>query len=475
VLCFLVMICCAVTDGAAQHYTLQHEDVLADVAVSDVNGDGRDDICALSARGTADRGTYLSVYLSRPDGTYAEKADCRQELPPTVGGVFFAETDGAPPAEVVAVDTAGAHILALRDKAFTQVAEPRFVSLFPAGLEFPRFLDNQVVDVDRDGVHEWLVPLPHGYGLREPGCEIATIGCHVAGAVAHDSASRTHLRYDFPGVVPFPWENDAYQALAFINTHTVEFVRGPDWNDLVTSEIPFKKAPERLSPTPSGAYADTFPKPPKPQAHAELHDLNEDGLPDLLVTEAQGSIDVETCTRIFFAQPGCTFSQEPDMQFVKSGAFAQPTVIDVNGDGLDDVFFFELSFGLKSMVSYLVRERLTLRLEAHLNSPHGFDATPRYRSRFTLAAPDGTREGILALGDFTGDGRMDAVFSPDGKRLGLFEGRGEELVSQEPSATFDIPPYGAAKTCDLNANRRRDIVVFEAGNKGTRDIHVLVF
>ena len=473
--CFLLVLSCAAPAEPAQMYTLEHQGVLADVAVSDINGDGCGDVCALAVRDSKTEGTWLSIYLSRPDGTYPDTPDCRHELPATIGGVFFAETDGAPPLELVAVDTAGAYVLALRGTALASIAQPRFMSLFPAGLLFPRFLENQVVDIDRDGIHEWLVPLPHGYALRAPDQELVTIGCHVMGAVAHDSASRTHLRYDFPGVVPFPWESEVHQALAFINSHTVEFVRGPDWDQLVTTAIPFKAPPGHPAEKPSGAYADTFPKPPKPAAHAELHDLNGDGLPDLLVTEAEGTVNVETRTRIYFAQPGCLFPEEPDMQFVKPGAYAQPTVIDVNGDGLDDVFFFELSFGLKSMVSYFVREKITLRLEAYLNSPEGFNTAPDYQSKFTLDAPDDSRTGVLALGDFTGDGRMDAAFSLDGRRLGVFEGRGKELIAQKPAAEFDIPPYGTAKTCHLDENPRRDLVVFEPGRNGARQIHALVF
>jgi hypothetical protein len=456
-------------------YALQHDGALADVAVADVNGDRRGDLCALSMCDSVQDGAWLSVYLSRADGTYPKTADCRYALPDSIGGAFFAETNGAAPTEVVAVDTTGAYILGWRGGELAELARPRFLSLFPAGLTCPKFLENQVVDLDRDGVHEWLVPLPHGYALRSANAELATIGCHVVGAVARDSASRTHLRYEFPGVVPFPWESEVHEALAFINTHTVEFARGPGWDKIIATEIPFKEKPESLSRAQSGGYADTFPKPPKPEAHAELHDLNDDGLPDLLITEAEGSINIETTTRVHFARPGCTFSEKPDVTFVKSGAFAQPTVIDVNGDGKKDIFFFQLSFGLKSMVSYFVREKVTLRLEAHLYSEDGFRDDAEYTSKFTLDAQDNSRTGVLALGDFTGDGRMDAAFSLEGERLGLFEGRGEDLISEDPVSEFDIPPYGTAKTCDLDGDRAQDIVVFEPGREEASRIHVAVF
>jgi len=223
----LVLLCCVASADVPNVYALRHEGVLADVAVADVTGDGRGDIGALSMRDTAAHETWLSLYLARPDGSYPQTPDIRHALPLTTGGVFFAETDGAAPLEIVAVDHTGAYIFSLRDNALVLIAEPRFFSLFPAGLLAPRFLEHHAVDLTGDGIHEWLVPLPHGYALRSPEKEIAAINCHVDGSVAQTSGRRTQLNYGFPGVVPFAQPgSENGQALAFISAvpsslHTV--------------------------------------------------------------------------------------------------------------------------------------------------------------------------------------------------------------------------------------------------------------
>jgi len=193
------------------------------------------------------------------------------------------------------------------------------------------------------------------------------------------------------------------------------------------------------------------------------------------VTEAEGGLNVETHTRVYYTQPDHTFREEPDIHFIKSGAYAQPTIIDVNGDGRNDIFFFELSFGLRSMVNYLVRRKDRLCFEAYLNSPEGFPASPDLQTRFAVDVSDDERPGVLALGHFTGNGRMDAVFSLDGETLGLFEGEAGRLVAQNPTAVFDIPPFGVAKTCVLNENGREDLVVFEPGANEPAYIYALVF
>ncbi len=472
----LVLLCCVASAQLPNVYALRHEGVLADVAVADVTGDGRGDICALSMRETAGHEVWLSLYLARPDGSYPQTPDIRHALPLTTGGVFFAETDGAAPIEIVAVDHTGAYIFSLRDNALALIAEPRFFSLFPAGLLAPRFLEHHAVDITGDGIHEWLVPLPNGYALRSPEKEIAVINCHVDGSVAQTSGRRTQLNYGLPGVVPFDHAGaENGQALAFISSRTVEFVHGPDWDNVVTVPIPFRGTPPQNTHAHSGGYADTFPKPPQPQPHAELHDLNNNGRPDLIVTEAEGGLNVETHTRVYYAKPDHTFPEEPDIHFRKPGAYAQPTVIDVNGDGLNDIFFFELSFGIRSMVSYLVRRKVRLGFEAYLNSPEGFSSSPDLQTRFTVDVSDDERPGVLALGHFTGNGRMDAVFSQDGEKLGLFEGEANRLVAQRPTAEFDIPPFGVAKTCVLHENGREDLVVFEPGAEEPAYIYALVF
>lgn len=445
----------ALAAGSADAYVLTVDEGAWDVAVVDVNGDGRSDVVALCC----DENSFplvksLAVFLADESGGYADRASTVLRLDPRVGVVFFAEMDGEGPKEVVAAHQLGAIHYRFVSGSYERSGESRFVSLLPTGSKEPMFLKDAAPDLDGDGIDEWLIPVASGYEVRNGEGLVCAIPCDVVSEVRSYGSLVVSNR--LPAYHLFELPGSEQKGLAFLSDRFADFAYGENWSKHERYRIP-----ENLD----GKW----------EATTTMKDIDGNGFPDLVVSQTQGTINLKVQTSIYMASAPFEYPATPTATFETVGAITTPVLRDVDGDGKQDLIFISVPFSIKTLINYFLRGKLSLKGEVHLFDGEGFPETPSFRARMTLDAPEGRELVVFALGDFTGDGRLDVAYGSDKGKLSVFEGTKRDFVSSRPWMTFDVPTFGVARPHDLNGNGREDIIIHHPGGEHRKRIEAIIF
>lgn len=375
-------------------------------------------------------------------------------LSPALSVLFPVEIDGAPPKEIGAASAEGLVALGYSDGTLAPVFEVSFTSLFPSGAREPNFIKEAAQDLDGDGIDEWFVPMPTGFSLRNPSGELAQIRCDVSSGIR--TGSGMYVSNKFPAYHPFVFDGRQEKAIAFLSDEYADFAFGPKWTQKDRFKIPVKL----------GDKWDT---------RSDMKDFNNDGLPDLVVTQTQGTINMKALTQLYFARGPMKYDGKPNATFESNGSIAEPVAKDVNGDKLLDLIFVNIPLGVRSVVNFFMWHKLGVDLQIYINSGNGFGTKPDFTTSVTIEAPDGKEQSAYCMGDFNGDGKTDAAFGAGREKLMLHAGGDAKFISSKPYLTINVPAFGVARPYKLNDNAAEDIIMFHPGIARKDKIEVLVF
>lgn len=438
-----------------QSYVLNSEVNVWDVAAKDVTGDGQAEVFVLCCdEKSRPLQKYVGVYVADGSGGYTEAPTVKIELEARVSTLFFAEVDGKAPVELVAADAEGATVFRYADGHFVPVETPRFNSLFPYGSKEPLFMKETARDLDGDGIDEWLIPVPSGYEVRKPSATLCTIPCDVVSEMSdHDSM---YIFHRLPAVHAFPIEGESSKALAFLSDEEALFAHGPGWSEHARYVIPV-------------ALDDKW------EAATRMDDIDGNKLPDLVVTQTKGTINLKVVTQVYMASSKFTYPDKPTALFEADGAIASPALIDVDGDGTKDLVFINIPFGVTNIVNYFVRGKLSIRVDVYLFKDGSFPAKPTYTEKLTLDAPEGRERVAYAFGDFSGDKRLDVLFGAGSDKLVIHTSSPDRMLSAKPYVTLSMPAFGIARAVDLNGNEAKDLLLHHPGGSNKKRVDVVVF
>jgi hypothetical protein len=437
------------------HYVLETDTSVWDVAVQDINGDGIHDILAIcSDEDSHPLRKFVAVFLGDEHGGYPSTPSFIQPLSPSIGAIFFAETTGAPPIEMVATDARGATVYGYRDGALTEIQRADFLSLLPDGSKEPLFFKEPMEDLTGDGIAEWIVPVPSGYQVRTPTEAITTISCDVVSEIRNDSSMV--ITHRLPAYTIFDLPGQSQKAIAFLSDEFADFAYGPRWEQRARFKVPLNLEE-------------------KWEASAKMTDINGNGLPDLVVTQVKGTVNLKVLTQIYLATEPFTYPEIPTATFEVDGSITSPILEDVNGDGRLDLMFIGIPFSVKNLVSYLVRKRITIAVDVHLFDGTTFPASPTHHTKLTLDAPEGRERVAYTLGDFNGDGLLDIAVGQGSESLAIYFGRPDRFVPSRADMVLKLPAFGVARPHDIDGNGSDDIVIYHPSGQNRKRIEVLIF
>ncbi|NUM53340.1 MAG: VCBS repeat-containing protein [Candidatus Hydrogenedentes bacterium] len=440
---------------APKIYALDAGASVWDVVALDVNNDGKGDIVAVCCDENSEPlNKYLALFFADENGAYPSAPSSIVPIDSSLSVLFPVEIDGKPPKEIAAASAEGLVAFGFVDGTLAPVFEAAFMSLFPSGAREPNFIKDTAQDIDGDGIDEWFVPMPTGFALRNPQGELAQIRCDVSSGVR--TGSGMYVSNKFPAYHPFTIEGEKSKAIAFLSDEYADFAYGANWKQKERFKIPVKL----------GDKWDTS---------SSMEDFNGDGLPDLIVTQTQGTINMKALTQVYFAQGPMKYGDQPTAKFESNGSFAAPVVKDVNGDKKLDIIFVNIPLGVRSIVNFFMWRKLGVDLQIYVNNGAGFGTQPDFTTSVTIEAPDGKEQSAYCMGDFTGDGKTDAAFGAGKQKLMLHAGGDAKFISSKPYLTLDVPAFGIARAYKLNDNAAEDIVIHHPGISRKEMIEVLVF
>jgi hypothetical protein len=450
-----LIIGCAAALSAGEVISLDCGAAVWDVAAHDLNGDGRTDLAAFCADPNADPAVKeLVLFFADEQGRYSTTPITRLPVDVRVGTAFFANVDGEGPVELVAAHAEGATIYGNTDGVIGVREDLIHMSLFPSYTSEPSFLHDAAFDVDNDGVDEWLAPFPGGYRLRNANEELASLRCDVNSTIRRGSA--LYINNRFPDYDTFDVEGQSTKTLAFLSDEYADFAYGPDWAQHKRFKIPVQ-------------LGDNWDRT------AKMHDIDRDGVPDLVVTQTSGTINLKALSQVYLASGPMEYPSEPTATFNSKGSFAAPMLKDIDGDEDLDLVFINIPFGVRFFVNYFVWQKLTARIDIHLFDEGKFPSKPNYSTTLSIDAPDGKELVAYELGDYNGDGYLDAAFGEGRDRLHIHHGVKGEFVASKPSESYDVHAFGIARTRDLNGNDSDDLIIYHPGIDNSERIEVILF
>lgn len=446
------------TLAAPATYVLESGEPMWDVALEDFNGDGVADVAVLCAEErSSPLRKQLNVYLAKPGAVFDKTPDYILDLKPSSGAYFVAEVNGAVPREFVAGDAEGAEVYTFDPAApggFRLVASPRFDSLLPSGSREPTFLKGAAEDLDGDGVDEWLVPIPVGYQVRHAERELARIACDVNSEIYRTGS--INIRHRLPDVQSFEGAGLTPKGLAFLSDEYADFAHGENWKERWRFEIPVDVEE-------------------KWDASAKMADVNNDGFPDLVVVQTRGTVNLEAITQVYVATGPFQYPSQPTAKFTSKGAVEAPIVVDVDGDGDKDALVVSIPFGVKNIVNYFVRGKISVDALLYVYDNGKFSDKPVFTRALTLTAPEGRERISYELADFNGDERLDLAFSDGPDKLVVHAGEAGGFLTKDPIHEIAIPSFGSAKAHDILGDGSKDLVIIHPTSDNKRRAEVVIF
>ena len=210
--------------------------------------------------------------------------------------------------------------------------------------------------------------------------------------------------------------------------------------------------PFKTPPVITSTYSRTTAPATANQAQVvSTTDLNNDGIPDLIVLVPSFSIATGATTHleIYIGNGDGTF-KTPTPITLAANVYGIPAVVDFNKDGkLDLAFLAETS---ASQAEFAIA----------LGNGDGTFATPTIQN---LTGGDAIRSSSIAAADFNADGNIDLALLDVNDFSGVFYGKGDGTFTSVPSTGFVVPKDlinieagGIAVAVDLNGDGKPDIL-----------------
>ncbi|HIA47229.1 MAG TPA: VCBS repeat-containing protein [Candidatus Hydrogenedentes bacterium] len=211
------------------------------------------------------------------------------------------------------------------------------------------------------------------------------------------------------------------------------------------------------------------------EARTKLADVNDDGRPDLMTTTSKGTTNIEVHTRIYLADTDLGYADKPSFELKSKGGLAIPYLVDLNNDEKLDLVVRSFPITLRNIANYLLRKKISLKIETYLFKNGGYAKKPSYSNYVTADISEGREEISFANGDFDGDGAKDVAVGARSSSLSIFTHGKGGVIGSRAWKTINVHTFGIARTADLDDSGTDDIVIFHPLGKYQNEIEVIRF
>ena len=170
----------------------------------------------------------------------------------------------------------------------------------------------------------------------------------------------------------------------------------------------------------------------------DVADHNGDGIADITISTAmgQGPMEAETATLFHFGrrQDGATVFDEEPTSAVATGSFGDIQMVDIDGDGREDVVALAGEFSVGKIAMAIMTGSISLDAAIYLLGEEGFDDEAAATRKMKV----GENSPGPTFADVNGDGRQDMV--QGGRRLGSRARGAKQTPVPEASARGGVGP-----------------------------------
>jgi hypothetical protein len=216
-----------------------------------------------------------------------------------------------------------------------------------------------------------------------------------------------------------------------------------------------------------------------------VEDHNGDGLPDILVesTISTGVFDKRNDLRLHLGRREgdlLTYRDTEDALLASEGLQYGIVVIDIDGDGLQDLLVRKVRLSFTRVIRALLSGNVSLRLNFLRMTPEGsYAGEPNYvaRTNVHFSMSSGQIDiPAVEVADFDGDGLKDLMMQTRPDRLTLSRGVSGADLFTDDSRRFevDLPRNGElVESMDVNDDGVADLVMRYTAADGEQASHIV--
>ena len=211
------------------------------------------------------------------------------------------------------------------------------------------------------------------------------------------------------------------------------------------------------------------PEDPSNLVGFSIEDFDGDGLCDLfvrkVVVQKKAVVNDKQQYQLFLNR-GQRFDSKPNQGFVLK-SFDDPELMDLDGDGRQDIVTGYFEFTLTNIVKALLSKRATIDLSFFLYGDKGFPDAPNEERNFKIHISLSNRDENFApavelKGDYDGDGRLDFLMQTEDDRIEIFRGtRGGGLFEKKALVKLTSIANDEAFVDDLDGDGKDDIAFYQ--------------
>jgi ABC-type transport system involved in multi-copper enzyme maturation permease subunit len=473
-----------------------------DVDVQDMDGDGLDDLVVFHTTGAKgpDPRRYLSIFYQRAaQRDFAARPDQTIEVPPQAAARILADLDPrAKGRELGFAGPSGVYCMVAKDRRFSTALVPliREDGFFDiaSGWQLPSW-DSLAVDVNGDGLTDLF--------YLEKGGAVLFLG-KKDGTYARAAEVPLEYRQSFGPRIEALLLDRFLSFRATLAKPALGDVDGDHLPDLVTMRdrsidtFLQRAAEKRFADRPDRSMAlrvvsgdastsdDEFN-----QVRTAVHDVDGDGLADLLVYRNLGKVSLFESMRtqiLFYRGTKTGWDEARPAQIINlKGVSIDPVVIDIDGDGAGDLVVSSLRTDLitNALRALFNSVTVTYFVFRYDKSEKKFHDTPDFSRDINIEVARLEGSGSIPLayfwGDYDGDKVQDLLTLEDENALTIIPG--EATSSFWSGDKLDFPESGRTRVAvetsnslairDLNRDGKADVILWyyprktEDGDRGT--------
>jgi hypothetical protein len=450
---------------------------VVEAEIADLDGDAHGDLICIGIEGMPpnERRT-IHVFYSRPDQDHAFPAapDWTAPMPGGAAAYDVADLDGRPGAELLLLRRDRVTVLSLSGR------KPTFRDL-PVGPEptIALAVDERGIDrmqIARDGLAAEPRLLVPGLGtttVLAPSGE--TLGRLDVGGRANYylqrrpgalvSESEIEIYFDHPHLSVGDVDGDGRGDIVSANRHELRVF-------LQNEQGHFAEQPTRSMAL--GLLAPEDHVRNSGMVRVDGIDLDGDHRLDLLISRAVGSLfsaTTKTTVRIHLNHGGSWNLAQPDQQFAAEGGLTGDAVIDLDGDGRDELIEARVPTGVLQVVQMLVTRAIDAEVSIYRRGEQSpFEPKPwqRWKAEVPFSFKTFRSLGFIPTleADFNGDGVKDLLGSAAGDRLEVRLG-GARPNYDTVDASQSLDTGGRIRFGDVDGDRLTDFVIYDGRRPGT--------
>jgi len=442
---------------------------------ADLDGDGRTDVFSVGLSGvppTARR--VLRIHFQTADGRLPGIPDWSGEVLDGAAAFDLADLPDGPGQELLLLVRNGVSVLSFPDRRLQRREIELSGGPTVAFAPDERGLDQ--LRIARNGFREGTLLLVPQLGdlsvLRPDGTLLGRFDVgHRAnffvpprpGALVGENEIEQF--YDFPRIDVCDVDGDGRQDVIATHRHEIRAFRRREDGSFDSQ------------PSPSIAIGLLTEKDMIRSSTANVRvapaDLDGDGRCDLLLSHVSGGfLDARTVTTVHLNRGGTWNLSQPDQRFVAEKRWNAWQLLDLDGDGREEIIEAQIRLSVLELVEVLVTRSIDgdIKIRRHADGDVPFGEKPWITRKISLGIDFNTFEpkGFIPTfaADMNGDGFRDSLSSGGGKAIEISLGGGKKPWD-ERAARQELDTTGRLRLGDLDGDGLTDFLIYDRTREGT--------